>query len=63
MRLLGAVEPDGLCVVDHERKDGHGGGAGGDGHVAGFEAGYVGLDLVDGSAGVGEGGLDDGVVL
>lgn len=61
MRGLRAVVPDGLGVGDADGEDG-GEGAGG-GHEAGEEAKGGGLDTVDGHAGGGEGGLDDGVVL
>ena len=49
---LRAVEPDGLRVVDHDGVCGHLGRAGRDGHEAGPEARHVGLDVVDGLAGL-----------
>jgi len=57
----GAVHPDGFGVVDHDGEDFHHAVLGG--HGAGINAGYVGHHLVDGLAGLGEGGLGDGVVL
>ena len=61
MHTLGAIVPDGLGVVDEDGED-RGGDTGG-GLEAGEDAFDGGHDVVDGDAGVGEGGLDDGVVL
>lgn len=61
---LGAVQPHGVGVVDHDGVDGHlaHGGAGGKGNIAGVDAGDVLDEVVDGRARVVEGGLGDGVV-
>ena len=61
VHALRAVVPDGLGVVDEDGEDGGEDAVGG--HKAGEDALYGGHDVLDGCAGVGEGGLDDGVVL
>lgn len=61
MHALRAVIPNRQGVVDEDGEDGRDDAVGG--HEAGEEAADGGLDLVDRDAGVGEGGLHDGVVL
>ena len=63
MLALRAVEPDGACAVHDEGVGGELGRARGDLLEAGEEARGVRHDVIDGDAGLGEGGLGDGVVL
>ena len=61
MHALRAVVPNRLGVVDEDGEDRGQDAVGG--HEAGEEALHGGHDVLDGCAGVREGGLHDGVVL
>ena len=60
---LRAVEPDGRGVVERDGVCRQVGRSCRDRHEAGEQAGGVGLDVVDGLAGLVKGRLDDGMVL
>lgn len=64
MLALGAVNPDGCSVVNHDGicRDLAGGGAGGHRYISRVEAGHVGLNVANRLAGVVEGRLCHRVV-